>query len=105
MLTFNFDDLPKGEKISGGFTAVKLIATAIKLKLQGYKPVICRPAKQERGWFVRKGYGGKSGEPLVRFNFGSWYSSFQAYDRKGKSRYTQTNYVPIKANLIQKKVA
>ena len=38
MLTFNFDDLPKGEKISGGFTAVKLIATAIKLKLQGYKP-------------------------------------------------------------------
>ena len=101
----NFNDLPKGEKVQGGFTPFKIISTALKLKLQGYKPVICRPAKQERGWFVRKGYGGKSGEPLVRFNFGTWYSSFQAYDRNGKSRHTQTNYVPIKANLIQKKVA
>ena len=42
MLTFNFDNLPKGTKISGGFTALKIIATAIKLKLQGYKPVIYR---------------------------------------------------------------
>ena len=36
MLTFNFDNLPKGTKISGGLTAVKIIATAFKLKLQGY---------------------------------------------------------------------
>ena len=90
IMFINFNDLPKG---------------ALKLTLQGYKPVICRPAKQERGWFVRKGDGGKSGEPLVRFNFGTWYSSFQAYDRNGESRHTQTKYVPIKANLIQKKVA
>ncbi len=104
-MCINFNDLPKGEKVQGGLTPFKMTSTALKLKLQGYKPVICRPAKQERGWFVRKGYGGKSGEPLVRFNFGTWYSSFQAYDRNGKSRHTQTKYVPIKANLIQKKVA
>ena len=104
MLTFNFDDLPRGEKISGGFTAVKLIATAIKLKLQGYKPVIYRNDNvQETGWFIRKGKGGKSGEPLVRLNFGKSYSSFHAYDRKGKRRVA--SYVPIKSFLIQKKVA
>ena len=101
----NFNNLVEEDKVQGGFTPLRIIATALKLKLQGYKPVICRPAKQEQGWFVRKGNGGKSGEPLVRFNFGGWYSSFQAYDRNGKSRHTQTKYVPIKANLIQKKVA
>ncbi len=101
----NFDDLPHGEKVQGVFTPIKMIATAFKLALQGHKPVICRPAKLEKGWFVRKGMGGKSGEPLVRMNFGKWYSSFQAYNRNGKSRHMQTKYVPIKANLIQKKVA
>ena len=99
----NFNDLPKGEKVQGGLTPFKIISTALKLKLQGYKPVICRPAKQERGWFVRKGDGGKSGEPLVRLNFGKSYSSFHAYDRKGKRRVA--SYVPIKSFLIQKKVA
>ena len=104
MLTFNFDNLPKGTKISGGFTAIKIIATAIKLKLQGYKPLIYRNAKvQETGRFIRKGKGGKSGEPLVRLNFGKSYSSFHAYDRKGKRRVA--SYVPIKSFLIQKKVA
>ena len=101
----NFNDLVKRDKVQGGLTPLKIVATALKLKLQGCKPVICRPAKDEQGWFVRKGDGGKSGEPSVRFNFGTWYSSFHAYDRNGKSRHTQTKYVPIKANLIQKKVA
>ena len=103
-MIINFDDLPRGKTISGGLTPVKMVLTAIKLKLQGHKPIICREAKQEKGWFVRKGEGGKSGEPLVRMNFGKWYSSFQAYNRNGKSRYSQTDYVAIKTNLIQKKV-
>ena len=100
----NFNDLPKGEKVQGGLTPFKLIATALKLKLQGYKPVIYRNDNvQETGWFIRKGKGGKSGEPLVRLNFGKSYSSFHAYDRKGKRRVA--SYVPIKSFLIQKKVA
>ena len=104
MFTFNFDNLPKGTTVSGGFTFLKIIATAIKLKLQGHKPVIYRDDNvQETGWFIRKGKGGKSGEPLVRLNFGSTYSSFHAYDRKGKRRVA--SYVPIKSFLIQKKVA
>ena len=101
----NFNDLTKEDKVQGGLTPLRIILTAIKLKLQGHKPIICREAKQEKGWFVRKGSGGKSGEPLVRFNFGKWYSSFQAYDRNGKSRHSQNDYVAIKTNLIQKKVA
>ena len=104
MLTFNFDNLPKGTKISGGFTAIKIIAAAIKLKLQGYKPVIYRNDKvQETGCVIRTGKGGKSGDPLVRLNFGKSYSCFHAYDRKGKRRVA--HYVPIKSFLIQKKVA
>ena len=106
MITFNFNDLTKGEKVSGGFPALKIIATAIKLKLLGYKPVIHRNKNvQETGWFIRKGKGGKSGEALVRLNFGKSYSSFHAYDRNGRSRVSQTRYVPIKSFLIQKKVA
>ena len=104
MFTFNFDNLPKGTTVSGGFTALKIIATAIKLRLQGHKPVIYRDDNiQETGWFIRKGTGGVSGEPLVRLNFGKSYSSFHAYDRKGKRRVA--SYVPIKSFLIQKKVA
>jgi len=104
----NFDNLPRGEKIQGGLTALRIIATAIKLKVlsliyKGYKPVHCRPTK-EKGWFIRKGYGGKSGEALVRLNFGTWYSNFQAYNRNGKSRYIQTTYVPFKAKLVQTKI-
>ena len=105
MLTFNFDNLPKGTKISGGFTALKIIATAIKLRLLGHKPVIHRQAKTETGFFVRKGV---AEEPLVRLNFwyfGWKYSSFHAYNRNGKPRVAQTSYVPIKQFLIQKKVA
>jgi hypothetical protein len=48
------------------------------------------------------GNGGKSGEPLIRFNWGNKYSSFHAYDRKGKPRVSQNWYVAIKSSLIQK---
>tara|TARA_R100001082_G_scaffold99382_1_gene68068 strand:+ start:108 stop:428 length:321 start_codon:yes stop_codon:yes gene_type:complete len=106
MLTFNFNDLNKGETITGGLTPVRLILTALALKLKGHKPVIYRNENvQETGWFIRKGKGGKSGEPLVRMNFGTSYSSFHAYDRNGKPRVGQTKYVPIKDFLIQKKIA
>ena len=33
MLTFNFDNLPKGITISGGLKLDRVIATAIKLRL------------------------------------------------------------------------
>ena len=101
----NFNNLEKGEQVKGGLTPLKIVATSLKLWLQGTKPIICRPSNLEKGWFVRKGTGGKSGEPLVRMNFGTWYSSFQAYDRNGLSRATQNEYVAIKDRLIQKKVA
>tara|TARA_R110002012_G_scaffold273650_1_gene459694 strand:+ start:6176 stop:6493 length:318 start_codon:yes stop_codon:yes gene_type:complete len=105
MFTFNFNDLPKGITISGGLTPFKIILTSLKLRLLGYKPVKYVPAKTEFGYFIRKGV---ADEPWVRINFwwfGWKYSSFQAYNRNGKPRYTQSWYVPIKEFLIQKKVA
>ena len=45
----NFNDLVKRETVQGGLTPIKIVATALKLKLQGNKPVICRPTK-EKGW-------------------------------------------------------
>ena len=62
---------------------------------------------REKGWFVRKGMGGISGEPLIRFNFvvpfaGTRYSSFHAYTRKGKPRVSLTWYVAFKGRLFQK---
>ena len=51
------------------------------------------------------GEGGKSGEALIRFNWGNKYSSFHAYNRNGKPRVAQNWYVAIKSALIQKKVA
>jgi len=101
----NFNDLEKGEQVQGGLTPLKIVATSLKLWLQGTKPIICRPTKKGKGWFVRKGTGGKSGEPLVRMNFGTWYASFQAYDRNGLSRAIQNECVAIKGRFIQKKVA
>ena len=108
MLFINFDDVAKGQKISGGFTPIRILATIIKLKLKGHKPIIYRAEPhvriERKGWFVQKGDGGKSGEPLIRFNWGNRYSSFHAYNRNGKSRVSQNWYVPIKNVLIQKLV-
>jgi hypothetical protein len=108
MLFINFDDVAKGQKISGGFTPIRILATIVKLKLKGHKPVIYRAEPHVRikskGWFVHKGMGGKSGEPLIRFNWGNRYSSFHAYNRNGKPRVSQNWYVPIKGIIIQKLV-
>ena len=108
MLFINFDDVAKGQKISGGFTPIRILATIVKLKLKGHKPIIYRAEPhvriERKGWFVQKGDGGKSGEPLIRFNWGNRYSSFHAYKRNGKPRVSQNWYVPIKNVLIQKLV-
>jgi hypothetical protein len=108
MLFINFDDVAKGQKISGGFTPIRILATIVKLKLKGHKPVIYRAEPhvriESKGWFVHKGMGGKSGEPLIRFNWGNRYSSFHAYNRNGKPRVSQNWYVAIKGVLIQKLV-
>jgi len=115
MLFINFDNVPKGQKnrVSGGLTPIKIVATLTKLKLLsvfcgGYKPPIYRTEKSHpnlrRGWFVQKGDGGKSGEPLIRFNWGNRYSSFHAYKRNGKPRVSQNWYVVFKGILMQKLV-
>ena len=69
MLFINFDDVAKGQKISGGFTPIRILATIVKLKLKGHKPIIYRAEPhvriERKGWFVQKGDGGKSGEPLI----------------------------------------
>jgi len=104
MLTYNFNDLPKGKIIDGGLTSIRVILTCLKLRLLGYKPVIHRKVKI-KGFYVQKGI---EKEPLVKFNFWffGWHrSSFHAYNRNGKPRVTQTQYVPIKTSLIQHKVA
>tara|TARA_R100000008_G_C3442277_1_gene95052 strand:+ start:107 stop:472 length:366 start_codon:yes stop_codon:yes gene_type:complete len=107
-----FVQTEKGLELRGGLTPIKIIATLIKLKIlsyidKGYKPFRYQGDKnkiQEKGWFVRLGNGGTSGEPLVRFNFGSKFSSFHAYNRRGKPRVSQTKYVPFKSRLMQTKV-
>ena len=96
MITFNLNNIAKGETIRGGLTPVRVLITAFDLWRKGNKPVIHRKNPQEKGFFVRLGKGGKSGEPLLRLNFGNSYSCFQAYDRKGYSRATQNKYVAHK---------
>mgnify|MGYP003625506165 FL=1 len=103
----NFDKIAKGQELRGGLTSLKIALTLLKLRyIDGHKPVIFRnKGVVEKGWFVRKGMGGISGEPLIRFNWGNQYSSFHAYDRKGKPRVSQNWYVAFKSRLTQKLVA
>tara|TARA_A100001391_G_scaffold177238_2_gene140924 strand:- start:2147 stop:2515 length:369 start_codon:yes stop_codon:yes gene_type:complete len=122
MIIFNFDKIEenngfipteKGLELRGGLTPIKIILTLVVFKFlslfhKGYKPFRYQGDAnkiKEKGWFIRKGYGGISGEPLVRFNFGSRFSSFHAYNRKGKPRVSNTWYVPFKSKLFQKLVA
>tara|TARA_A100000171_G_C2107764_1_gene133283 strand:+ start:337 stop:663 length:327 start_codon:yes stop_codon:yes gene_type:complete len=108
MFIINFNDLKKGQTIRGGLTPVRILLTLAYLKFKGYKPFRYQGDKTKikvKGWFVSKGYGGKSGEPLIRFNFGSKFSSFHAYNRRGKPRVTQNWYVAFKSRLAQKLVA
>tara|TARA_R100000479_G_C6351172_1_gene189290 strand:- start:160 stop:528 length:369 start_codon:yes stop_codon:yes gene_type:complete len=108
-----FVQTTKGLELRGGLTPIKIIATLTKLKIlsyfdKGYKPFRYQGDKtkiKEKGWFIRLGNGGKSGEPLIRFNFGSKFSSFHAYNRNGKPRVTQNWYVAFKSRLAQKLVA
>ena len=104
MLIINFKDVKKGTTIKGGITPIKIALTLLKLRyIDGHKPIIFRNKSiVEKGWFVRMGNGGKSGEALIRFNWGNKYSSFHAYDRKGTPRVEQNWYVAIKSSLIQK---
>lgn len=122
MIIFNFDKIEenngfipteKGLELRGGLTPIKIVLTLVFFKFlslfhKGYKPFRYQGDAnkiKEKGWFIRKGYGGISGEPLVRFNFGSRFSSFHAYNRKGKPRVSNTWYVPFKSKLFQKLVA
>ena len=104
IMLIDFINFPKGTTKQGGLTPLKILFTALYCKVNGYYPVINRPVKvqEDLGWYIRKGDGKKSGEPLVRLNFGKWYSSFHAYKRKGKPRHTQTTYVALKDFLIQR---
>jgi hypothetical protein len=122
MIIFNFDKIEEnkgfiptenGLELRGGLTPIKIILTLVVFKLlsffhKGYKPFRYQGDAnkiKEKGWFIRKGYGGISGEPLVRFNFGSRFSSFHAYKRKGKPRVSNNWYVAFKSRLFQKLVA
>ena len=122
MIIFNFDTIEenngfipteKGLELRGGLTPIKIVLTLVVFKFlslfhKGYKPFRYQGDAnkiKEKGWFIRKGLGGISGEPLVRFNFGSRFSSFHAYNRKGKPRVSNTWYVPFKSKLFQKLVA
>tara|TARA_R100000664_G_scaffold32801_1_gene48356 strand:- start:1181 stop:1513 length:333 start_codon:yes stop_codon:yes gene_type:complete len=93
MITFNLNNIARGQTIKGGLTPVRVLITAFDLWRKGYKPVIHRKNPQEKGFFVRLGNGGKSGDPLLRLNFGNSYSCFQAYDRNGYSRINQNGIV------------
>ena len=122
MIIFNFDKIEenngfipteKGLELRGGLTPIKIVLTLVVFKFlslfhKGYKPFRYQGDAnkiKEKGWFIRKGYGGISGEPLVRFNFGSRFSSFHAYKRKGKPRVSNNWYVAFKSRLFQKLVA
>ena len=122
MIIFNFDKIEenngfipteKGLELRGGLTPIKIVLTLVVFKFlslfhKGYKPFRYQGDAnkiKEKGWFIRKGYGGISGEPLVRFNFGSRFSSFHAYNRKGKPRISNNWYVTFKSRLFQKLVA
>jgi len=103
-----FVQTTKGLELRGGITPIKILLTLAYLKFKGYKPFRYQGDKdriKEKGWFIRVGNGGKSGEPLIRFNFGSKFSSFHAYNRNGKPRVTQNWYVAFKSRLAQKLVA
>jgi len=93
MITFNLNNIARGETIKGGFTPIRVLATALSFYLKGNKPVIHRKNPLDKGFFIRLGNGGKSGEPLLRLNFGNSYSCFQAYDRNGYSRISQNGIV------------
>ncbi len=103
-MLIDFINFPKSTTVKGGLTPAKIILTALHCKVKGYHPIIHRPVKDKNdlGWYIRKGDGKKSGEPLIRLNFGKWYSSFHAYKRNGKPRHTQTFYVALKEYLIQR---
>lgn len=81
----------------------ELLGYCLLMKFQRRKPTAHRTTKthpnMERGYFMRLGDGGKSGEPWLRVNVGNWYSSFPMYNRNGKTRVNK--YVPIKGNLVQ----
>ena len=93
MLKFNLNNITKGQTIKGGLTPIRVLITAFDLWRKGYKPVIYRKNPQEKGFFIRLGTGGISGESLLRLNFGNSYSYFQAYDRNGYSRINQNAIV------------
>ena len=122
MIIFNFDKIEEnngfiptenGLELRGGLTPIKIVLTLVVFKFlalfnDGYKPFRYQGDAnkiKEKGWFIRKGLGGISGEPLVRFNFGSRFSSFHAYNRKGKPRVSNNWYVAFKSRLFQKLVA
>ena len=126
MIIFNFDKIENNKgfvlvqkdkktylEMRGGLTPIKIVLTLVVFKVlalfnDGYKPFRSQGDAnkiKEKGWFIRKGLGGISGEPLVRFNFGSRFSSFHAYKRKGKPRVSNNWYVAFKSRLFQKLVA
>ena len=126
MIIFNFDKIEDNKgfvlvqkdkktylEMKGGLTPIKIVLTLVVFKFlalfsDGYKPFRYQGDAnkiKEKGWFIRKGLGGISGEPLVRFNFGSRFSSFHAYNRKGKPRVSNNWYVAFKSRLFQKLVA
>ena len=126
MIIFNFDKIENNKgfvlvqkdkktylEMRGGLTPIKIVLTLVVFKFlalfnDGYKPFRYQGDAnkiKEKGWFIRKGYVGIRGEPLVRFNFGSRFSSFHAYNRKCKPRVSNTWYVPFKSKLFQKLVA
>jgi len=82
---------------------VKVITVVTKFKIKGVKPTIHRTAKthpgMERGYFIRTGNGGASGDALMRVNMGNSYSLFPVYNRNGVQR--SNSYVPIKGDKVQ----
>ena len=107
-MLINFNEVKNGQVLQGGLTPIRIALTLAYLKLKGYKPFRHQGDAdkiQVKGWFVSKGDGGKSGEALIRFNFGSKFSSFHAYNRNGKPRVQQNWYVAFKSRLAQTLVA
>ena len=126
MIIFNFDKIENNKgfvlvqkdkktylEMRGGLTPIKIVLTLVVFKFLALFNYVYKPFRyqgdankiKEKGWFIRKGLGGISGEPLVRFNFGSRFSSFHAYNRKGKPRVSNNWYVAFKSRLFQKLVA
>lgn len=82
---------------------VKVMTTVVKFKVKGMKPTIHRNIEthpgMERGYFIRIGNGGVSGEALMRVNMGNSYSLFPMYSRNNTQR--TNSYVPIKGDKVQ----